>query len=30
MRNILTATAHTIGYLLLTSSAVWLLFRYVP
>ena len=30
MRDVISATVHTLGYLLLTSSAVWLLYRYVP
>ena len=30
MRDVINATVHTLGYLLLTSSAVWLLYRYVP
>jgi hypothetical protein len=30
VRDKLTATIHTAGYLLLTSTAVWMLFRFAP
>lgn len=30
MRNMLMATIHTAGYLLMTSAAVWMLFRFAP
>jgi len=30
VRDIIGATIHTIGYVALTTSAVWLIFRYVP
>ncbi len=30
MRESLTAALQTIGYVLMTSAAVWLVFRYVP
>ena len=30
MRNFVEPVIQTLGYLLLTSSAAWLLFRYVP
>jgi hypothetical protein len=30
VRNKLTATLHTAGYLLLTSTAIWMLFRFAP
>ncbi len=30
MRDLLAATLHTIGYILLTSAAVWLAVRFAP
>ena len=30
MRESLTATLQAIGYMFMTSAAVWLVFRYVP
>lgn len=30
MREVIAATAHTIGYVVLTSAAAWLVFHYVP
>jgi len=30
VRNILTTTLHTAGYLALTSTAIWMLFRFAP
>ena len=30
MREVLEATLHTIGYILLTSAAVWLAVRFAP
>ncbi len=30
MRDVLAATVHTIGYVLITGAAVWLIFRFVP
>jgi len=30
MRELLEATAQVIGYVLVTSAAVWLVFQYVP
>lgn len=30
MREVLTAAAHTAGYILLTGAAVWLALRFLP
>ena len=30
MRSMLTATLNTAGYLALTSTALWVLFRFAP
>ncbi len=30
MRETLMAALHAIGYVLVTSAAVWMVFRYVP
>jgi hypothetical protein len=30
VRNAVGAALHTIGYVLLTSAAIWLIFRYAP
>jgi hypothetical protein len=29
VRDLIAATAHTLGYALLTTSAIWLLFRFM-
>ena len=30
MREIIAATAHTVGYIVVTGAAVWLIFTFVP
>jgi len=30
MREIVAAAVHTIGYIVITGAAVWLIFRFVP
>jgi len=30
VRDKLTATLHTAGYILLTSTAIWVIFRFAP